>query len=156
MWSIRRGVYYWQGQVMDNMDHGICFESQARVASRVVGGVTTPERFQKREKWENMGYFHAQELSKLAFTYSERFLIMVSALKSHQLQGALPPGPPPGGTAPGPPEVPLPPLTIYPGAAPDRKPLYLNHLPVISLTIASKHFTSLSKGNWVRPNPIVS
>ena len=57
---------------------------------------------------------------------------MILALKRRQLQGASPPdphqgapppGPPPGGAAPWTPQVTSPPLTIYPGAAPDSQPV---------------------------------
>ena len=81
-----------------------------------------------------MGYFHALKLAFLSSLIRKYMLWDGSyhdlALNRCQLkgasppdphQGALPPGPPPGGAAPWTPEVTSPPLTIYPGAAPELK-----------------------------------
>ena len=89
------------------------------------GGQKPPKDFKKREKWKNMGYFHASKLSKLAFLSSltmknvlwKGFYHYFSTKKASAsggfasltpTKGLCPLDPPPGALPPGP-EVPSPP-----------------------------------------------
>ena len=82
-------------------------------------GEKPPQRFQKRGKWKNMGYFHALKLLKLAFLSSltkkwvlwKGFYHDFSTKRASASgdfapwphQGALPPGSMTGALPPGPP-----------------------------------------------------
>ena len=82
-----------------------------------------------------MGYFHALRLAFLSSLIRNYMLwegfyhdfrtkkVSASGSPPDPHQGDPPPGPPPGGAAPWTPVVTLPPLTTYPGATPDQKPL---------------------------------
>ena len=86
------------------------------------GGKSPLKISKKRGKRKNMGYFHASKLLKLAFLSSltrkyvlwKGFYHDFSTKKASASggkapdphQGALPPGPPPGGAAPWTPNVP--------------------------------------------------
>ena len=92
------------------------------------------QKFQRKGKLKNMGYFHAlkwaflSSLTRKWYMLWEGFYHDFSTKKVSASggfapwppQGALPPGPPAGGAAPSTPEATPLPLTIYPGATPDR------------------------------------
>ena len=88
-------------------------------------GAKAPIKISKKGKIKNMGYFHASKLLKLAFLLSltsnnmlwKGFYHDFSTNKA-SASGASPSDPHQGALPPGPPRIPCPPLTIYPGAAP--------------------------------------
>ena len=82
-------------------------------------GATAPLKVSKKEKKENMGYFHALKLAFLSslirkYMPWEGFYHDFST-KKVSASGGFAPWPPPRGSAPWTPEVTSPPLTIYPG-----------------------------------------
>ena len=92
------------------------------------GGGSCPLKVSRKEKNENMGYFHALKLAFLSSLirkymlwegfYHDFSTKKVSAFAPWPPPRGSPPGPPPGGAAPWTPELTSPPLKVYPGAAP--------------------------------------
>ena len=101
------------------------------------GGKSSPKDFQKKEKLKNMGYFHASKLLKWAFLSSltRKYVLWKGfyhdiSTKKASASGDLAPWPSPRGSAPWTPKAPLPPLMIYPGAAPAQQNSYCSHCAV--------------------------
>ena len=106
-----------------------------------------------------MGYFHASKLLKLAFLSSltRKYVLWKGGYHDFSTEkasasGGFAPWPPPRGSAPWTPaggaapwthEVPLPPLTIYPGAAPEY-----NYIFMYSFTFEYIITINKCQGKW--------
>ena len=83
-----------------------------------------------------MGYFHALKLAFLS-SLIRKYMLWEGfyhdfSTKKVSASGGFAPWPPPRGSAPWTPEVTLPPLTIYPGAAPVHPCVHL-HIQVVPI-----------------------